>query len=79
MLTFGPSVTFSSVTPAATRTGPSSRTFVPSDGSSARPVSSRWRFVSSSVSGLPQSYQPSTSPARILAPWSIMYWNASVR
>jgi hypothetical protein len=42
-------------------------------------ISSRWRFVSSSVSSWPQSYQPPTSSTRIFAPRSIMYWNASVR
>jgi len=36
-------------------------------------------FVSSIVSILPASYQPSTSITWILAPLSIMYWNASVR
>ena len=37
------------------------------------------RLVSSSVSIFPASYQPATSITLILAPWSIMYWNAEVR
>ncbi len=48
-------------------------------GRRARPFSSIARFVSSSVSILPASYQPSTSITWILAPLSIMYWKASVR
>lgn len=79
IVTLGPSTTSSSSTPSATRTG--HRTFTPSppSGLRARPASSIRRFVSISVSGLPQSYHPSTSIVRIFAPWSIMYWNASVR
>jgi hypothetical protein len=41
-------------------------------------ISSSSRFVSSSVSVLPQSYQPSTVNGRILCPFSIMIWSASV-
>ncbi len=48
-------------------------------GRRARPFSSIVRFVSSSVPCSPASYQPSTSITLIFAPWSIMYWNASVR
>ena len=50
-----------------------------STGLRARPFSSITRLVSSSVSILPASYHPATSTTFSLAPWSIMYWNASVR
>ena len=48
-------------------------------GRRARPFSSIVRLVSSSVPCSPASYHPSTSITLIFAPWSIMYWKASVR
>ena len=45
----------------------------------AAPDSSRWRLVASNPSGLPQSCHDSTGAVRMRAPWSTMYWKASVR
>src|SRR2546430_13055833 len=48
------------------------------DGIRARPCSSRCWLVSSSVSTLPQSYQPATGAVSSRRPRSTMYWNAAV-
>src|SRR5258708_35881064 len=78
--TFGPMVESMSVTSSSTYTGSTILTPAGTDvGRRAPPLSSMTRFVPSSVPTSPSSYHPATSTTLSLAPWSIMYWNASVR
>ena len=55
-----------------------STTTTPSMGRYVDPRSSSTRLVESSVSGLPQSYQPSTGNVVIASPRSIIICSASV-
>src|SRR5690606_18997213 len=77
-VTLGPMVLRSTVTPSSISTG----SWMVTPGKARRrawPLWSRISFDSSSVSSLPQSYQPPTSAVRIFFPASIMCWKASVR
>ncbi len=77
--TFGPTVEPVSTTSSSMYTGSMIVQSSTSLGRRASPLFSITRLVSSRVSILPASYQPATSSTLSLAPWSIMYWKASVR
>ncbi len=77
--TFGPTFDFLRVTLSSMYTGSMIVESPALFGRRARPRVSIASLVSSIVSILPASNQPFTSMTLILAPFSIMYWKASVR